>query len=66
MLLSEGAICGSKKSRFLKEQEAKGLISNLDLKTPLSKIPLSQIFHYGFALTFLKLILFEPVTILPL
>ena len=43
MLLSEGAICGSKKSRFLKEQEAKGLISNLDLKTPLSKIPLSQI-----------------------
>ena len=43
MLLSESAICGSKKSRFLKEQEAKRLISNLDLKTPLSKTPLSQI-----------------------
>ena len=43
MLLSERTICGSKKSRFLKEQEAKGLINNLDLKTPLRKIPLSQI-----------------------
>ena len=43
MLLSEGAICGSKRSRFLKEQEEKGLNSNLDLKTPLSTIPLSQI-----------------------
>ena len=29
-----------KKPRFLKEQEAKGFLSNLDLKTPLSKIPL--------------------------
>ena len=29
-----------KKSRFVKEQEAKGLLSNLEIKTPLSKIPL--------------------------
>ena len=28
-----------KKSRFIKEQEAKGLLSNLGIKTPLSKIP---------------------------
>ena len=40
MLLSKCAICDSKKPRFLKEQEAKGFLSNLDLKTPLSKIPL--------------------------
>ena len=40
MLLSKCAICGSKKSRFMKEQEAKGILSSLDLKTPLSKIPL--------------------------
>ena len=32
--------CGIKKSRFLNEQEAKGLLSNLGIKIPLSKIPL--------------------------
>ena len=32
-----------KKSRFVKEQEAKGLLSNLRIKTPLSKIPLLNI-----------------------
>ena len=30
----------NKKSRFVKEQEAKGLLSNLGIKTPLNKIPL--------------------------
>ena len=40
MLLSKCAICGSKKSKFIKKQEAKGLLSNLDIKTPLSKIPI--------------------------
>ena len=35
MLLSKCAICGSKKSRFMKEQKAKGTLSSLDLKTPL-------------------------------
>ena len=39
MVLSKCAICGSKKSRFIKNQEAKGLLSNLGLKTPLRKIP---------------------------
>ena len=32
--------CGNKKSRFMKEQKAKGLLSNLGIKTPLDKIPL--------------------------
>ena len=32
--------CKNKKSRFVKEQEAKGLLSELGIKTPLSKIPL--------------------------
>ena len=40
MILSNCAICGSKKSRFIKNQEAKGLLSKLGIKTPLSKIPL--------------------------
>ena len=41
MLLSKCAICGNKKSRFTKEQNAKGILSRLGLlKTPLSKIPL--------------------------
>ena len=36
--LSKCAICGSKKSRFIKKQEAKGLLSSLGLKTPLRKM----------------------------
>ena len=35
--------CGIKKSRFMKEQEANGLLSNLGTKTPLSKIPLLDV-----------------------
>ena len=37
VLLSKCAICDSKKSRFIKNQEAKGLLSNLDVRTPLVK-----------------------------
>ena len=40
---SKCADCGIKKSRFVKQQEAKGLLSNLGIKTPLSKIPLLNI-----------------------
>ena len=40
MILSKCAICGSKNSRFIKNQEAKGLLSNLGVRTPLSKVPL--------------------------
>ena len=40
IILSKCAICGSKKSRFIKNQEAKWLSSNLGLRTPLSKVPL--------------------------
>ena len=39
-MLSKYAIYGSKKSRFIKDQEAKGLLSNLGIRTPLSKEPL--------------------------
>ena len=39
-ILSKCAICGSKKSRFIKDQEAKGLLSNLGVRTPLSKVPI--------------------------
>ena len=35
--------CGNKKSRFVKEQEAKGILSELGIKTPLSKVPLLNI-----------------------
>ena len=40
MVLSKYAICGSKKSRFIKNQEEKGLLSNLGVRTPLSKVPI--------------------------
>ena len=41
MLLSKCAKGGSKKSRFVKNQEAKGLLSNLYIRTPLLKVLLS-------------------------
>ena len=40
MILSKCAICSSKKSKFIKEQQAKGLLSNLGIRTPLNKFPL--------------------------
>ena len=36
-------VCGIKKSRFMKEQEAKRLLSSLGIKTPLNKIPLLNV-----------------------
>ena len=40
MLLSKCAISSSRKLEFIKEQEAKGLLNGLGMKTPLSQIPL--------------------------
>ena len=40
MLSSKCTKCDSKKSRFMKTQEAKGTLSSLGFKTPLTKIPL--------------------------
>ena len=40
IMQSKCAVCEIKKSRFVKEQETKGLLSNLGIKTPLNKIPL--------------------------
>ena len=46
MILLKCTTCGSKKSRFIKNQEAKGLLSNLGLRT-LSKVPiLGDIFFW--------------------
>ena len=39
MVLSKCAICGNQESRFIKNQEAKGLLTKLNLRTPLSKVP---------------------------
>ena len=39
MIITKCAICGSRKSKFIKKQDAKGLLSDLGIKTPLSKIP---------------------------
>ena len=38
--------CGTKKARFVKEQDAKGLLRQLGIKTPLSKIPLLNVLFY--------------------
>ena len=43
MMLSKCAICNTKKSRFIKEQEAKGILSNLGIRTPLIQIPLLNV-----------------------
>ena len=39
MLLLKCAICNSKKLRLIKNQDAKGLLSNLGVRTPLNKVP---------------------------
>ena len=46
MVLSNCAICGSKKSRFIKNQESKGLLSNLGLRTPLSKVSILGVIFF--------------------
>ena len=43
IIQSKCPVCGIKRSRFAKEQEAKGLLSNLGIKTSLSKIPLLNV-----------------------
>ena len=40
---SKCSVCGTQKSRFAKEQDAKGLLSQLGIKAPLSKIPLLNV-----------------------
>ena len=40
IVLSKCAICDSKKSRFIKNKEARGLLSNLSVRTPLIKVPI--------------------------
>ena len=47
---SKCPVCGIKKSKFIKNQEAKGLLSNLGIITPLSKIPLLNILFWMGAL----------------
>ena len=42
ILSSKCTAYGSKKSRFMKQQEAKGLLSNLGIRTPSTKVPLSR------------------------
>ena len=43
MMESNCATCNSKNSRFIKEQQALGILSNLGIKAPLSKAPLLNI-----------------------
>ena len=43
IMQSKCPVCGIKKSRFVREQEAKGLLSNLGIKTTLSQIALLNI-----------------------
>ena len=43
IMQSKCTLCGTKKSRFLKKQEANGLLSNLGIRTTLSKIPLLNV-----------------------
>ena len=43
MIQSNCANCGNKKFKFIKEQQAVGILSNFGIKTPLSKVPLLNI-----------------------
>ena len=46
VMQSKSSVCGIKKSRFVKEEEANVLLSNLGIKTPLSKIPLLNVLFW--------------------
>ena len=46
IMQSKCSVCGIKKWRFIKNQETKGLLSNLGIKTPLSKVPLLNILFW--------------------
>ena len=48
MLLSECAVCDSKKSNFIKQEETSGLSSSLEIKTSLSKVPLAGTISFFF------------------
>ena len=39
MIQSKYSICNSKKSKFIKKQEARGILSSVGIRPPLSKIP---------------------------
>ena len=43
LMQSQCSNCRNKKSRFVKEQEAEGLLSDLGIKTPFSKIPMLNV-----------------------
>ena len=43
IMQSKCPVCRIKKSRFVGKQEAKDLLSNLEIKTPFSKIPLLKV-----------------------
>ena len=47
IMQSKCPVCETKKSRFVKEQETKGLLSNSGIKTPLSQIPLLNVLFYN-------------------
>ena len=47
IMQSKFPVCGIKTSRFVKEQEVKDLLSNLGIKTRLSKIPLLKVLFQG-------------------
>ena len=40
MLLSNCVVCNGKKLKFIKEQNASGIVSNLGIKAPLNEVPL--------------------------
>ena len=43
IMQSKCSVCGIKKTKIVKEQKTKGLMSNLGIRTPLSKIPLLNV-----------------------
>ena len=43
IMLSKCSVCNNRKFRFIKEQQTKGLLSNLGIRPPLSKTPLLNV-----------------------
>ena len=43
IMQSKCSVCGIKRTKIVKEQKKKGLLSNLGIRIPLSKIPLLNV-----------------------
>ena len=61
MILSKCSICGSRKSKLIKKEDAKGLLSKLGIKTPFSNVPVLGDILFWMQFHWMNIIMHETV-----